>query len=98
MFGPLSKTGGFTKFPVSTLKQAGKGYSARVTFEDSRDSGGVVLLIPSEGLGMFEEYSKYDARYRRRESVLVEVLPANAVRAVGTRYSKSKPEGERYSW
>jgi len=82
---------------VSALKQTANGYTAKVTFEDPRDSTGVFLLIPEAGLELFEDYSK-DARYRRRETVLVEVLPANAVRAVGTRYSKNKPEGERYSW
>ncbi|MBL7016506.1 MAG: hypothetical protein ISR84_02995 [Kiritimatiellales bacterium] len=82
---------------VSALKQTANGYTAKVTFEDPRGGAGVMLLIPKEGLELFEDYSK-DARYRRRETVLVEVLPANAVRAVGTRYSKNKPEGERYSW
>ena len=83
---------------VAALKQTGNGYTAKVTFEDPRDSTGVFLLIPEAGLELFEDYSKYDARYRRRETVLVEVISVSAVRAVGIRYSKNKPEGERYSW
>lgn len=84
---------------VIGLKQVGEGYTARVTFEDPRAGDGVMLLIPEAGFELFEEYVKSkDPLFRRRQTVLVEVLPANAVRAVGTRYSKNKPEGERYSW
>ncbi len=47
---------------------------------------------------MFEDYIKKEPAYRRRNSVYVEILPANVVRAVGTRFSKNKPVGERYKW
>ena len=80
------------------LKQTSHGYTAKLFYDDVRDASGVMILIPEEGFDMFEVYSKNDARYRRRETVLVEILPANAVRAVGKRYSKNKPEGERYVW
>lgn len=83
---------------VSSFKQTDSGYTAKVTFEDPRDSAGVMVLVPEEGRELFEAYSSQDARYRRRETVLVEVLSANVVRAVGVRYRGSKPDGERYSW
>jgi len=83
---------------VHDLKQTGQGYSARVTFENGRTGEGIVLLIPEEGLELFEEMAERDSRSPLRETVYVEVIGANMSRVVGTRYSKTKPEGERYSW
>ncbi|MBI9021299.1 MAG: hypothetical protein JEZ10_08620 [Verrucomicrobia bacterium] len=83
---------------VVDLKQSGNGYTARVTFESGRLLEGVTLLIPEEGLELFKEMAERDARSPRRETVYVEVLGANISKALGTRYSKNKPEGERYTW
>jgi len=83
---------------VNDLKQTGQGYTARITFESVRNGEGVTLLIPEEGLELFEEMAERDVRSSLRETVYVEVIAANISRAVGTHYSKSKPEGERYSW
>lgn len=83
---------------VVDLKQSGVGYTARVTFESGRIMEGVTLLIPEEGLELFKEMAERDARSPRRETVYVEVLGANISKALGTRYSKNKPEGERYTW
>jgi len=69
-----------------------------VTFESGRVLGGVTLLIPEEGLELFREMSERDARSPLRTKVYVEVLTGNVARAVGERYSKNKPEGERYTW
>jgi len=83
---------------VVTLKQTGSGYTAKVTFESGRVLEGVTLLIPEEGLELFREMSERDARSPLRTKVYVEVLTGNVARAVGERYSKNKPEGERYTW
>ena len=81
---------------VTGLKQTKNGYTAHVSYQDIKDKSGVSLLIPEEGLEHFEDYT--DIRYRRNDSVYVEVLKSGVLRTVGTRYSKSKEEGERYSW
>jgi len=81
---------------VINLKQAGEGYSARVTYESGRAAEGLALIIPSEGLEFFEPLA--DHRGPKRETVYVQVLTSNAAKALGTRYSKNKPEGKRYSW
>ncbi len=83
---------------VVDLKQSGNGYTARVTFESGRITEGVVLLIPEEGLELFREMAERDARSPRRETICIEVIGANMSKALGTRYSKNKPEGERYTW
>lgn len=83
---------------VIDLKQTGQGYTARLSFESARGTEGVVVLIPEEGLEMFKEMAERFPRSPLRKTVLVEVLGSNVSRAVGTRYSKSKSEGERYSW
>lgn len=81
---------------VIDLKQAGDGYAARVTYESARMTEGVVLIIPPEGLEFFEPLAEH--RGPNRETVYVQVLPSGSARALGTRYSKNKPDGERYSW
>jgi hypothetical protein len=82
---------------VVSLKQAGKeGYLAMVTYESPRLQEGLTLVVPSEGLEFFEDLSKPEIR--RKESVYVQVLNPFTVKALGTRYRKDKPEGERYSW
>ena len=83
---------------VIDLKQSGNGYTARVTFESGRITEGVILLIPEEGLELFEEMADRVPRSPLRKKVYAEVLGGSISRAVGTRYSKSKPEGERYTW
>ena len=83
---------------VLDLKQTGNGYSARVTFESGRLLEGIMLLIPEEGLELFQEMAERDPRSPLRKKVYVEVLTGSVTRAVGTRYRKNKPEGERYSW
>jgi len=83
---------------VVDLKQSGDGYTARVTYESGRITEGVVLLISEEGLELFKEMAERDARSPRRETVYIEVLGANMSKALGTRYSKNNPEGERYTW
>ena len=82
---------------VVSLKQAGtEGYIAMVTYESPRLAEGLNIIVPADGLKFFEEQSKID--YRRKEKVYVEVINPTTVRAVGTRYSKNKEPGERYSW
>ena len=83
---------------VAGLKQSGAGYTARVSFESARDANGVTLLIPKEGLDMFEDYSDQPPGYRKRETVYVQVLKNGSVLGLGERYRKNEPEGERYSW
>ncbi|MBC8207427.1 MAG: hypothetical protein ISR85_07115 [Kiritimatiellales bacterium] len=78
------------------LKQTENGYSVRVTFESVRAVEGIMILLPKEGLDFFEPLA--EPRSPIRETVYVEVLGNNMTRAVGTRYNKNKPEGERYSW
>lgn len=82
---------------VVSLKQAGKeGYVAMVTYESPRLAQGLSLMIPADGLDFFEELSKIN--YPRKSSVYIEVLTPSTVKALGTRYSKNKDLGERYSW
>ncbi|GEM_PF-3412514 len=81
---------------VINLKQTGEGYSARVTYESARAAEGLALIIPSDGLEFFEPLA--DHRGPKREKVYVQVLTSNAAKALGTRYRKNKPEGERYTW
>ncbi len=83
---------------VVSLKQAGQegGYLALVTYESPRLQEGLTLVVPSEGLEFFEALSKPEIR--RRESVYIQVLNPTTVKALGTRYRKDKPEGERYIW
>jgi len=83
---------------VMDLKQTTQGYTARVTSESRRMAEGISLLIPTEGLEYFEPLSEHKGL--KRGKVYVEILPAeiNAAKALGTRYRKDKPEGERYSW
>ncbi len=83
---------------VIDLKQSGNGYTARVTFESGRITEGLTLMIPEEGLDMFKDMAERAPRSPLRKKVYVEVLSGNVSRAVGVRYSKSKAEGERYSW
>jgi hypothetical protein len=82
---------------VVSLKQAGtEGYVAMVTYESPRALEGVTIIIPAGGLEFFEEQSKID--YRRKGTVYIQVINASTVKALGTRYRKNEPEGERYSW
>jgi hypothetical protein len=83
---------------VIDLKQAGGGYTARLTFESGRQRESVLVLIPEEGLELFQEMADRFPRSPLRETVYVEVISANVTRAVGIRFSKNKPQGERYSW
>ncbi len=83
---------------VVDLKQTGQGYTARLIFESAREKEGVTVLVPEEGLELFQEMAERMPRSPRRETVYIEVISANISQAVGTRYSKGKPEGERYSW
>jgi hypothetical protein len=82
---------------VVSLKQTGaEGYVAMVTYESPRMAEGLNIVVPKDGLEFFEEQSKID--YRRKETIYVEVINPSIVRAVGTRFSKNKEPGERYSW
>jgi hypothetical protein len=81
---------------VQNLKQSAQGYSVRVAFNSVR-GGSAVRVLPEEGLALFEEMAARELRSSLRQSVYVEVIDANFARAVGTRYSKNKPEGQRYS-
>ena len=81
---------------VIDLKQVGEGYSVRVTFESARVAEGMMIFLPEDGLEFFEPLSEH--RGPLRATVYIEVLGNNMSRALGTRYSKNKPEGERYSW
>lgn len=81
---------------VIDLQQAGPGYTARVTFESPRVSEGVTIMFPAEGLEFIQPLA--DHRGPLRATVYVEVINSKMLRALGTRYSKNKPEGERYSW
>lgn len=83
---------------VIDLKQTGNGYAARVTFESVRMAEGLVLMIPEEGLDLFRDMSERDGRSPLRKKVYIEVLGGNVSRVLGTRYRKSEPEGERYTW
>lgn len=81
---------------VIDLQQTGAGYTARVTFESPRVGEGVTIIFPEEGLEFFRPLA--DHRGPLRSTVYVEVLSGKILKALGTRYSKSKPEGERYNW
>ena len=82
---------------VVSLKQMGKdGYVALVSFQQPRLTDGVIILVPAEGLDFFQELNKPELQ--RRESVYVEVMEANKLKALGTRYREDKPKGERYGW
>ena len=82
---------------VISLKQAGKeGYIAVVSYQKPRHAEGVNVLIPAEGLGFFKELDKPELQ--RRATVYIEVLNANTLKALGTRYREDKPKGERYGW
>ena len=82
---------------VISLKQMGKdGYVAVVSFQQPRFADGVNLLVPAEGLEFFQELAKPEIQ--RRESVYVEVMEANKLKALGTRYREDKPKGQRYGW
>ena len=83
---------------VGTLKQSGNGYTARVIFESGRLAEGLTLLIPEEGLELFQKLTERDKRSPLRTKIYVEVLSGNVSRALGERYRKNKPEGERYTW
>lgn len=83
---------------VVALKQSGNGYVAQVTFESGRLVEGLTLLIPEEGLELFQKLSERDGRSPLRTKIYVEVLGGPVSRALGERYRKNKPEGERYSW
>lgn len=81
---------------VNDLKQTKTGYTARVSFERMNRADGMVVMIPEAGFKFFEKKDEHSSA--DNDDVYIEVLGKNSVRAVGTRYSKSKPEGERYSW
>jgi hypothetical protein len=82
---------------VISLKQAGQeSYIAVVTYESPRMAEGLHLVVPAAGLDFFEDLSRPEIR--RRESVYIQVINPSTVKALGTRYSGSKPEGERYGW
>ena len=83
---------------TTSLKQMADGYSVRVSCRQvGGSSGKVTLLLPKDGLEFFEEL--FRSQNLRREGVYIEILPGGAgAKALGTRYRKSKPEGERYSW
>lgn len=82
---------------VVSLKQVGQeGYMAMVTYESPRMAEGLNMVVPEDGLKFFEELSRPEIR--RKESVYIQVVNPSTVRALGTRYRKDKPEGERYSW
>ena len=81
---------------VSDLKQTENGYIARLSFESIRIAEGMPILLPPEALEFFEDLANYKGP--KKETVYIEVIDANIVRALGTRFSKKKPEGERYSW
>lgn len=81
---------------VVSLKQAGEGYTATVTYENPRMTEGLNLQVPPDGLELFEKLSK--PNIRSRESVYIQVLTPYTVKVLGTRHSRNKPEGERYNW
>lgn len=82
---------------VVSLKQAGQaGYIAMVTYESPRIAEGLTIAVPSEGLEFFKELS--EMKYPAKRTVYVEVINPSTARAVGTRFSKNKEAGERYSW
>lgn len=82
---------------VISLKQMGKdGYIALVSFQKARQADGVTMLVPAEGLEFFKELDKPELQ--RRETVYVEVLNGDTLKALGTRYREDKPKGERYGW
>lgn len=82
---------------VVSLKQAGNdGYVAIVTYESPRIAEGLSILVPQDGLELFEELSRRNTR--SRQQIYVQVLSPSAVKAIGTRYNKNKDAGERYSW
>lgn len=82
---------------VVSLKQAGaEGYMAMVTYESPRIAEGLNIIVPADGLEFFEDLSKVN--YPQRRSVYIQVLTPSTVKALGTRYSKNKEAGERYSW
>jgi len=81
---------------VIDLKQTGEGYTAVVIYEGRRASEGLLVLIPADGFDFFEPLAEY--RGPQRETVYVQILNSNAATALGTRYRKDNPEGERYLW
>lgn len=83
---------------VIFLKPTDQGYVAKLTFGQGRERESAPVLIPKDGLELFQEMAERDLRSPRRETVYVEVIDSKIMRAVGTDFSKNKPEGERYSW
>jgi hypothetical protein len=83
---------------TTDLKQMNQGYTVHVSCRQiGRSNGGITLLVPKDGLEFFEKLSK--SQNMSREEVYVEILPGGgAAKALGTRYRKDKPEGERYTW
>lgn len=83
---------------VSELKQTQNGYMAAVRYEGGRGAQEVRVLVPEEGLDLFGEWTKMKPGTKERTDIYVQVMTNGLVRALGERYSKSKPEGDRYSW
>jgi hypothetical protein len=87
---------------VLTLKQEGRsGYIATVTYKreqrDGSRSSSVEIAIPPEGLKLFQEV--YDLNGSTRQTtVMVQVLVESKTRAVGARYRRDNPEGQKYVW
>jgi hypothetical protein len=87
---------------VLTLKQeSSAGYVATVAFKreqrDGSRSSAVEIAVPPEGLKTFQEVYLLNGTTRQTK-VMVQVLVGSKVRALGERYRKDNPEGERYVW
>lgn len=87
---------------VLTLKQeGGSGYIATVTYKreqrDGSRSSSVEIGIPPEGLKLFQEVYNLNGS-TRQTTVMVQVLVESKTRAVGARYRRDNPEGQKYVW
>lgn len=86
---------------VVSLKQTGSsGYVASVTFErdqgDNSMNAAVDIVVPPQGLAFFKDLYEKGAMGQR--TVIVQVIVESKVRALGTRYRRDNPAGEKFFW
>lgn len=86
---------------VITLKQVGaSGYVASVTYErdrsDTSKSAFVDIVVPPQGLKTFQDL--YEKGTIGQRTVIVQVIVESKVRALGTRYRRDNPAGEKFFW
>ena len=81
---------------VISLKQTGSDYTAIVTYQQLHQIEGLNIIVPKEGLDLFQ--GMFTPGNIRTETVYVQVVSPSVVRALGTRYSEEKPKEKLYGW